>query len=305
MTRTAGVDLADLADEPILDAPVPTFVAPTPRSLRLAQVAANPYNTRDLTADHAKVAEIAESMRKHGQLQACTVVSRDAFLRIYPEDAGVIGEDATHVQVMGGRRRAAALLAGLPTLDVVVKDHLAESRGVFVETTAAENLDRQDLDLIEEARAIQLVVRERGTGKAAAERLGKTAPWVTQRLNLLKLTDEVQAAVRAGTLPLREVRDWHTKPAEDQRELLLGWRRDTQQPPAPESRPKAATRPAAPRVAAGSVKIRLWGSPGECDRALAAVRHALMITSVVEWRPDRGSPDLGRVYLEVEVPSGE
>ncbi|MEU5949551.1 ParB/RepB/Spo0J family partition protein [Micromonospora sp. NPDC047465] len=220
------VNLSDLATEPALpEARVPAFAESAPRTARVQQVAANPLNTRDLDADHARIESIADSMRTHGQLQPCAVVSREAFLRIYPEYEAVIGR-ATWVQVTGGRRRAAALLANQPTLDIVVKNSLAESREAWVSATAAENLDRENLDPIEEARAVQLLVQECGTGKAAAERLSRTPAWVTQRLNLLKLAPELQAMLRSGAVPLRDVRDLHQVPLADQLDEL----RQRQQP---------------------------------------------------------------------------
>ena len=224
------INLSDLATEPsVPEARVPSFAESSPRTARVQQVAANPLNTRDLTFDHAKVASIAESMRLHGQLQPCTVVARKDFLRIFPEHEVAIGS-ATWVQVTGGRRRAAAMLAERPTLDIVVKPDLATSRESWVSATAAENLDRENLDPVEEAQAVQLLVKECGTGKAAAERLGRTAPWVTQRLNLLKLTPEVQALVRTGEVALREARDLHQLPAEEQLQAL----RQRQEPTEPE-----------------------------------------------------------------------
>lgn len=216
------VNLSDLAVEPSLpEARVPSFAesASAPRTARVHQVAANPLNTRDLDGDHAKIESIADSMRTHGQLQPCAVVSREAFLQIYPEHEAAIG-GAAWVQVTGGRRRAAALLANLPTLDVVVKNNLAQSRETWVGATAAENLDRENLDPIEEARAVQLLVKECGTGKAAAERLSRTPAWVTQRLNLLKLAPELQAMLRSGEVPLRDVRDLHQLPPGDQLQEL-------------------------------------------------------------------------------------
>ncbi|MEV0733443.1 ParB/RepB/Spo0J family partition protein [Polymorphospora sp. NPDC050346] len=214
------VNLSDLASEPTLpEARVPSFAESTPRTARVHQVAANPLNTRDLTADRSKIESIAESLKVHGQLQPCAVVPREVFLRIYPEHEAALGA-AKWVQVTGGRRRAAALLAGLSTLDIVVKPGLAESREAWVSATAAENLDRENLDPIEEAQAVQLLVTECGTAKAAATRLSRTPPWVTQRLNLLKLAPDVQALVRAGEAPLRDVRDLHQVPAEAQLEEL-------------------------------------------------------------------------------------
>lgn len=93
----------------------------------------------------------------------------------------------------------------------------------------AENLDRQNLNPVEGARGVQSMVAECGTGKAAADQLGGTAPWVTQRLNLLKLAPEVHAALleedEEKLLPLRVVRDWHTLDAAGQPLTLTKWRR--------------------------------------------------------------------------------
>jgi len=215
------VNLAELADEPPLDARVPAFAdTNASRAVRVGQVAANPLNTRDVQA--AKISSIADSIRAHGQLQPCTVVARAAFLAIFPEHEQSIGT-ATYVQVTGGRRLAAVIEAGIPTLDITVKNGLAESRALFVSATAAENLDREDYDPIEEAHAVQLLVQECGTGKAAAEQLSRTPPWVTQRLNLLKLAPAVQVALRSGDIPLREVRDLHKLSAEEQVTALTAW----------------------------------------------------------------------------------
>ncbi|MGC5334888.1 ParB/RepB/Spo0J family partition protein [Micromonospora sp. DT62] len=268
------VNLSDLAGEPALpEARVPAFAESAPRTARVHQVAANPLNTRDLDADHAKIESIAESMRTHGQLQPCAVAAREAFLRIFPEHEAAIGK-AAWVQVTGGRRRAAALLANQPTLDIVVKNNLADSREAWVSATAAENLDRENLDPIEEAKAVQLLVQECGTGKAAAARLSRTPAWVTQRLNLLKLAPEVQTLLRSGELPLRDVRDLHQLPVDGQLVEL----RQRQQPTDPpgltavnqENSPSepAPHTPRPRRSATASAIRRLGGTPDKIAEAL-------------------------------------
>lgn len=210
------IDMSSLADdEPLAEARVPSFAETSQRSARLDQVAANPLNTRDVHANRSKIAEIAESMRTHGQLQPCAVVTRSAFLAIFPQHEGAIGS-ASFVQVTGGRRRAAAEVADLQTLDITVKNGLAESRSLFLSATAAENIDREDLDPIEEAHAVKLLVDECGQGKIAAKQLSRTPAWVTQRLNLLKLSPEVQALLRSGEMALREARDLHAEPFDRQ-----------------------------------------------------------------------------------------
>lgn len=223
------INLSELADEPPLDARVPAFAEHAFRTVRVDQLAVNPLNTRDVYADPAKITSIADSLRVHGQLQPCTVVSRAAFLHIFPEHESVVGEKP-FVQVTGARRRAAAIEADLPTLDVTIKNNLAESRALFVSATAAENIDREDYNPIEEAKAIQLLVKECGSGKAAAEQMSRTPGWVTQRLNLLKLAPQIQAAVRAREVPLREVRDLHKLAVDEQVEALTAWRQRQTEP---------------------------------------------------------------------------
>jgi ParB family transcriptional regulator, chromosome partitioning protein len=219
-TRARGqkVNLAELAGEPDLDdgrGPYPVAAGSGARSVRLDKLALNPFNKRVLTARPEAIRELAESMRANGQLQPCAVVTREAFRRIFPEQDGGLGR-ATFVQVTGARRHVAAEQIGWDAVDVVVKDDLAASALRFLSATAAENIDRQDFDPIEEAEQVQLVVTAAGSGQSAAADLQRSPGWVSQRLNLLKLVPELQAALRAGNIPLREVRTLHTLTAAKQ-----------------------------------------------------------------------------------------
>lgn len=276
------INLAELADDPPLEGVrVPTFADAAPRSARVEQVAANPRNTRDIDARPDKVASLADSIRLHGQLQASTVVTREAFLGIFPEHAADIGA-AAFVQVTGGRRRAAVLMLGLPTIDITIKNALAESRAAFTSATAAENIDREDYDLIEEARAVQSLVRECGSGKDAAEQLSRTPGWVSQRLNLLKLVPELHAALRASEIPLREVRELHKLPRDEQLAALAEWRKVAAErqnadekrlhghgKPTDDQGTNSSEQPASPRRSAVAVAIRrLGGTPVKIAAAL-------------------------------------
>lgn len=219
------VNLADLAGEPPLqEARVPAFAEVAQRSVRVDQVAVNPLNTRDVHAQRAKVADLTQSIRLNGQLQPCTVVTRAAFVAIFPEHAAAV-LDSAYVQVTGGRRRAAILEVGLATIDIAVKDAVASSRSRFISATAAENLDRENYDPVEEALTVQLLVQECGSGRDAAQQLSRTGAWVSQRLNLLKLEPELQTALRSGDMPLREARQLHRLSREDQLAALSAWRR--------------------------------------------------------------------------------
>lgn len=188
----------------------PTFARKAARSAKLHEVAPNPLNTRVIDPESDHMQELIASLREHGQLEPCAVVTRDVFVRLYPEHADTVG-DVAYVQITGGRRYAAAPLAGLAHLEILVRDQSANDRADWLSATAAENISRRDYDPVEEARAVELLVQECGGRQTeAAKRLSKTPPWVTQRLNLLRLDVDVQAEVSAGKASLREVRDLHT-----------------------------------------------------------------------------------------------
>ena len=249
-----------------------------PGNVPIAQVAGNPLNSRDVDARPDKVTQLGQSIAEHGQLQPSAVVTRAAFLAIFPEHEERIGSAARWVQITGARRRAAILERGLPTIDIVVKDDRARSRAAFVAATTAENLDREDLDPIEEARAVQHLVDEFGTVRAVATHMSRSPGWVTQRTNLLKLASAVQAALRvdddegAGLrrLPLREVRTWHELDQAGQLEALEQWRRKNA-PPATTEKAKSALAAAPAKLSRTAAAIRRLGeTPIEIAASLRA-----------------------------------
>jgi ParB family transcriptional regulator, chromosome partitioning protein len=233
----------------------------TDRHAKLADIAPNPLNIRVIDPDSPKVQELATSIRLNGQLTSAAVVSRFAFVAIFPEYAEQVG-DARYVQVNGGRRRAAVSVLerdghippGEAGLDIAVKNDLAASRDAFVAATAEENIARQDYDPIEEARAVSLVVKEAGSQDAAARRFGRSPGWITQHLNLLKLAPPVQAALIAGDIPLRDVRQMHSLPESEQIAILaemLAARNSATvptDPPATAGSPEPAEPPQSPEV---------------------------------------------------------
>lgn len=282
-TRSRGqkVNLSDLAGEPDLDdgrGPY-ALVDHGGQSIRLTQLALNPFNKRVLGARPDAVAELAESMRANGQLQPCAVVTRAAFRRAFPDDDAQLGR-AAFVQVTGARRYLAAQQLGWDALEAVVKDDLASSPLQFLSATAAENLDRRDFDPVEEAEQVHLVVTAAGSGQAAAEHLHRSPGWITQRLNLLKLAPELHTALRAGDIPLRDVRTLHTLDRAAQLTALhrftaVKQRREGRStddadsefgPPAP-----ATAAPDRPTPAARAIR-RLGGTP---DKIAAALKTEL------------------------------
>jgi ParB family chromosome partitioning protein len=105
------MSFADLAADPILDAPVPpiSVATPPPAAVALREVAANPINPRQRIGD---LTELAASLRSIGQLQPCTVVTRAAYLAQYPEHAEAIGS-SSYVAVTGCAANSARRVGSL------------------------------------------------------------------------------------------------------------------------------------------------------------------------------------------------
>lgn len=213
-----------------------------PTTAPLAQLVANPHNPRRELGDLSDLASIADR-----QLQPALVVTRAAYLALYPDDGDKIGA-ARWIVVNGCRREAAARKYGLSQLDIVVKDDVARDRITFLTAAIDENLGRRDFDVIEEAEAVEKLVAECGSANEAAERLKRTAAWVSQRRALLKLAPELQEALRAGELAVRIARNLAQVPLENQ---VAAWRAQQERAadpadkknddqPAPKLRPASA-----------------------------------------------------------------
>ncbi|MFE9636557.1 ParB/RepB/Spo0J family partition protein [Streptomyces sp. NPDC006463] len=177
----------------------------------LDQVSPTPLNPRRNFGTDEEKTRFGEELRQ-AQLSACVVVSRSAYLALWPDHDSRIGE-ASYVLINGERRFRSALHVGLESLDFVVRDDLAASRTDFIDHLLAENLEREDFDVIERARGVQQLVeicaeegREHGAKSRAAERLGHSPSWVTNQLVLLELPEEIQSMLSSGDLPERDGR---------------------------------------------------------------------------------------------------
>ena len=150
--------------------------------LPLQKIEPNPKQPRR-TFDPDALQSLADSIAEHGVVQPLAV--RDAGNGYY--------------QIIAGERRwRAARLAGLTELPVVVLD--ADDQTVM-ELALIENLQRQDLNPMEEAEGYRVLMEEYGlTQEQAATRVGKSRPAVANALRLLALPDEVRAMVEEGTL---------------------------------------------------------------------------------------------------------
>ncbi|MFF4580094.1 ParB/RepB/Spo0J family partition protein [Streptomyces sp. NPDC001389] len=177
----------------------------------LDQVSPTPLNPRRNFGTDEEMTRFGEELRQ-AQLSACIAVTRGAYLSLWPDHEGRIGTSA-YILINGERRFRSALHVGLESLDFVVRDDLAASRADFIDHLLAENLEREDFDVIERARGVQQLVdtcaeqgREHGAKSRAAERLGKSPSWVTNQLVLLELPEEIQRMLSSGDMPERDGR---------------------------------------------------------------------------------------------------
>jgi ParB family transcriptional regulator, chromosome partitioning protein len=208
------------------------------RSVPLRELIGNPYNPRDSVGDLEELASIVDF-----QLQPVVVVTRGAFQNLYPE-ASI---SARWVVIIGNRRLAAAQKFGRPELDIVVKDELAKDRATLLTAVISENVDRSGFDVIEEAKAVESLVKEYGSADAAADHLRKSKTWVSHRRALLNLAPDLQEATRRGDLAIGEARSLARVPLEQQ---VARWNaaRDRHRPDAdPNRQPGEGSGESAPR----------------------------------------------------------
>jgi ParB family chromosome partitioning protein len=141
----------------------------------------NPHQPRR-EIDEEKLEELAASIRQHGVLQP--VILRGAGER--------------YQLVAGERRWRAAVRAGLDVVPGVVRDF---DDAEMMEVALIENLQREDLNPLEEARAYQALIDGFGLSQEeVAQRLGRSRPAITNALRLLGLEPEIQAGVAQGRL---------------------------------------------------------------------------------------------------------
>lgn len=158
-------------------------IAPTSAvKLKIMDIEPNRDQPRKIFDEDA-LAELADSIAKHGVIQPLLV-------RPMP--------DGSYQLVAGERRWRASRMAGLTEVPVVIKE-LSDDEAMAL--ALIENLQREDLNAIEEAQGIKALMDTLSlTQDEAAERVGKSRPAVANALRLLKLPDSVIALVSDGKL---------------------------------------------------------------------------------------------------------
>jgi ParB family chromosome partitioning protein len=151
----------------------------------------NPHNPRDSVGDLEDLRSIAEIQR-----QSLLVVTRAAYLTLYPDEAEAC-RGIDYVVANGNRRQRAAEKWGRAELICVVNDSVAASRAALMRAAYDENVQRLDFDPIEDAKAVLSIVSEYATAKEAAAAEGWSETWISHRRSLLRLHPELQDQVRA------------------------------------------------------------------------------------------------------------
>lgn len=160
------------------------------RTLPIETLLANPDQPRKRFAE-APLRELATSIDHHGILQPIVV-------------APVPGSQSEYRIIAGERRWRAAQIAGLQAVPVVIRN---SPESEHLELAVIENLQREDLDPIEEARALRQLLDVLGcTQEELATRIGKERSTLSNAMRLLKLPEKVQTLVQDGVLGMGHAR---------------------------------------------------------------------------------------------------
>ena len=181
---------------PVAPAPAPAMPQPAASveptlpvnaviQVKTTLIARSPWQPR-ATFDEESLRELSESIKTHGVIQPLVC-------RRLPAEKG-----GGYELIAGERRLRAAIDAGLTEVPVVLSD--AEDKAA-AEMTIIENIQRQDLNVIEEAVGYRTLAEEFGlTQQDVADRVGKARPSVANSLRLLELPDEVKMLLSSGLL---------------------------------------------------------------------------------------------------------
>lgn len=168
----------------------PTTVTSAPNTLLIAQLQAGKYQPRT-RMDEGALAELADSIRAQGIMQPILVRPLDALKGQY--------------EIIAGERRfRAAQLAGLTEVPVLVKEVADEHAAAMA---LIENIQREDLNPLEEAQGVKRLIEEFGlTHEQAATAIGRSRSATSNLLRLLNLAAPVQTMLLAGDIDMGHAR---------------------------------------------------------------------------------------------------
>lgn len=176
----------------VLDTPAPAANPGQPASLRLDDLVPGQYQPRT-RMDEGALYELAESIKAQGIMQPILV-------RLLAD-----GENAGKYEIIAGERRSrAARLAGLDSVPVLVRDVPNEAAAAMA---LIENIQREDLNPLEEAQGLQRLIKEFGlTHETAAQAVGRSRSAASNLLRLLNLAEPVQSLLMAGDIDMGHAR---------------------------------------------------------------------------------------------------
>lgn len=149
--------------------------------ISITDIQKNPYQPRK-EFDGEKLDELAQSIKENGLIQPIIV-----------RQSPVIGYEI----LAGERRYRASLLAGLRSIPAVVKQ--LSDQEMMVQSII-ENLQRENLNPIEEARAYESLVEKGFTHAKIADKIGKSRPYISNSIRLLSLPEQILSEVENGKL---------------------------------------------------------------------------------------------------------
>ena len=166
--------------------------AQLPSTLALTEMVAGQYQPRT-HMDEGALYELAESIKLQGVMQPILVRQLTS------------GDNAGMYEIIAGERRfRASKLAGLESVPVLVRDVSDEAAAAMA---LIENMQREDLNPLEEAKGLQRLVKEFGlTHEQAAQAVGRSRSAASNLLRLLQLADPVQTMLMAGDLDMGHAR---------------------------------------------------------------------------------------------------
>ena len=166
--------------------------------IETAKVNPNPYQPRK-EFDPAALEDLADSIRQYGVLQPLVVTRVE-----HPKDDG--GMSVEYELIAGERRLRASKLAGLQQVPVIIRR--GENSKMKLELAIIENLQREDLNPIDRARAFARLADEFGlTHAQIGKKMGKSRAYVSNSLRLLQLPQDIMEALQAG-----RISEGHTRP---------------------------------------------------------------------------------------------
>ncbi|HOB66700.1 ParB/RepB/Spo0J family partition protein [Ottowia sp.] len=179
--------------------------AGTPMMMSLADLRPGQYQPRT-RMDEGALYELAESIKSQGIMQPILV--RRLASKSAPALAGsadiAINSAASYEIIAGERRFRAARLAGLTEVPVLLRDVPDEAAAAMA---LIENIQREDLNPLEEAQGIQRLIGEFGlTHEQAAQAVGRSRSAASNLLRLLQLTEPVQTMLMAGDIDMGHAR---------------------------------------------------------------------------------------------------